>query len=99
MHLFRSRQYRVKLLVVLSSSTKLLWPAPVNGGVRIKGQLLTLPQPGKACADTRVVADQADGDHLLMMASQRSHFRQLPIRLDRAKELGGMKWTNRECPR
>src|SRR5258708_1913993 len=96
MHLFRSRQYRMKLLVVLLSSTKMTRAMPVDGRIWLKGQLLTLPQPGQRCADTRVVADQADGNHLLMMAGQRSHFRQLPIRLDRAIELGRMIGTNRQ---
>src|SRR5260370_19300910 len=90
MHLFRARQHRMKLLVVLLSSSKALWPMPVDGRVWLKGQLLTLPQPGQCCADTRVVANQTDSDQLLMMAGQRSHFRQLPICLDRAIELGGM---------
>ena len=98
MHLFRARQRRMKLLVVLLPATKLPWPMPVDGRIRLKGQLLALPQPGQRCADTRVVADQADRNHFLMMAGQRCHFRQLPIRLDRAKELGGMIGTNGSVP-
>src|SRR6266487_1528902 len=99
MHLFRARQRCVKLLVVLLSSTKMTRAMPVDGWIRLKGQLFALPQPGQRCADTRVVADQADRNHFLMMAGQRCHSRQLPICLDRAKELGGMVGTNWECSR
>src|SRR6266568_4721659 len=86
----------MKLFVILLPSTKLPWPMPVNGGIRLKGQLLTLPQSGQCRTDTCVIANQADGNHLLMMAGQRGHFRQLPICLDRAEELSGMIGTNRE---
>src|SRR5260370_18819332 len=96
MYLFRSRQRCVKLLIVLLPSTKALWTMPVDSRIWLKGQLLTLPQSCQRCADTRVVADQADGNHLLLMAGQRSDFRQLPIRLDRAIELGRMIGTNRQ---
>src|SRR5437016_6626017 len=99
MHLFSARQRCVKLLVVLLPATKLLWPMPVDGQIRLKGQLFALPQPGQRCADTRVVANQADRDHFLMMAGQRCHSRQLPIRFDRAKELCEMIWSHRECSR
>jgi hypothetical protein len=84
----------MELLVVLLPATKLLWPVPVDGRVWLKDELLALPQSGQRCADTRVVANQADRDHLLMMAGQRSHSRQLPICLDRAIELRGMRGSN-----
>src|SRR6266487_4476696 len=98
-NLLCSRQHHMKLLVILLSSTKLHRSMPIDGRIRLKDQLLTLPQPGQRGADTRVVADQADRYRLMMMAGQRSHFGQLPIRLDRAKKLRWMIRSNRECSR
>src|SRR5260221_7980031 len=56
-----------------------------------KGQLFALPEFGESCADTGVIAHQADGHHIEFVAGQGSHPWVLPIDLHRAEKAVGMK--------